>query len=124
MALQPVRVYPSSTGILGRETALMNTLRVLTATLLTAGIALAVPAGWAGDATLADAGKGGVSKGAEQTVGWRGNWTGKFLDANPPVKWSKLSKEMKGLFCQAGKPKDDKPTGVSASDGSLTEWLL
>src|SRR5262245_58136094 len=65
----------------------------------------------------------GESKNSEP-VGWRGNWTGRFLDANPPVTWSKLSKPMKGLRCQADKPKDEKPAGVSASLGSLTEWLV
>src|SRR5438552_18365573 len=40
-------------------------------------------------------------RGADQPVGWRGNWTGKFPDANPPITWSKLSKQMKGLRCQA-----------------------
>jgi len=57
-------------------------------------------------------------------VGWRGNWTGKFPEANPPVKWSKISKQMKGLRCQAEKPENDKPGGVSVYTGSLTEWLV
>jgi len=57
-------------------------------------------------------------------VGWRGNWTGRFPDADPPLRWSKLSKPMKGLRCRAQKPADDKPAGVSVHHGSPTEWLV
>lgn len=57
-------------------------------------------------------------------VGWRGNWTGKFPDADPPTSWSKLSKPMKELRCQAEKPKDERPGGVTASFGALTQWLV
>jgi outer membrane protein assembly factor BamB len=64
-----------------------------------------------------------LPKGTEQPVGWRGNWTGKFLDAEPPLTWGKISKPMAGLRCQATKPKDDQPAGISASNGSLTEWM-
>ena len=59
-----------------------------------------------------------------ESRGWRGNWTGAFPDADPPVKWSKISKPMKGLCCRAEKPTDDTPAGVSAYCGSLTEWLV
>ena len=59
-----------------------------------------------------------------EDVGWRGNWTGVFPDADPPIKWSKLSNQMKGLRCRAQKPGDDTPAGVSAYCGSLTEWLV
>ncbi len=60
----------------------------------------------------------------ERPVGWRGDGTGKFTGANPPVKWGKVSKQMKGLRCQAKKPRDDRPAGVPAYHGSLTEWLV
>jgi len=57
--------------------------------------------------------------------GWRGDGTGKFPDANPPVTWERISKTMKGLHAQAEKPKgpgvgNAKPVKC----GTLAEWLV
>lgn len=73
-------------------------------------------------AVLAASGAGVMA--GETIVGWRGNWTGKFPDANPPVKWGKVSKQMMGLRCQVEKPKDNEPSGTSAYEGTLKEWLI
>ena len=50
----------------------------------------------------------GESISADHPVGWRGNWTGRFPDANPPTTWSRTSKAPVGqVLYRARKPKDD-----------------
>ena len=51
------------------------------------------------------------------TAGFRGNWTGRFPDANPPVKWTSVSDVMAGLRCQADKPGGNAPAGVTMDHG-------
>ncbi len=60
-----------------------------------------------------------------KTWGWRGDGTGLFPDADPPIKWGRLSATIKGLSTQAEKPKD-KADGAtnSATDGQVAEWLI
>jgi len=57
--------------------------------------------------------------------GWRGDGSGRFPTANPPVHWSKKSQRMLGLSCQADKP---EPGAAKArddiSDGVIREWLV
>jgi len=64
------------------------------------------------------------SRPAAAIVGWRGNWTGQFPDADPPLRWTKVSKPMKALRCRADKPADEGPAGSPAYEGSLREWLV
>jgi len=69
---------------------------------------------------------GGEEKPATIT-GWRGNWTGRFLDATPVTNWSVRPKSpIDGLRYQAAKPgKDD--TGTHAKevwDGDVAAWLM
>ncbi|MFC1582573.1 PQQ-binding-like beta-propeller repeat protein [Planctomycetota bacterium] len=56
--------------------------------------------------------------------GWRGDGTGKYPDAAPPVKWARTSRRIQGLRCQAGKPKGDAAGGKPMADGALREWLI
>ncbi|MGD0088937.1 MAG: PQQ-binding-like beta-propeller repeat protein [Planctomycetota bacterium] len=60
---------------------------------------------------------------SEPTMGWRGNGTGKFSAADPPVTWERVSKLAKGLRFQARKPKDGD-TGTPMPDGTVHEWLV
>ena len=57
--------------------------------------------------------------------GWRGDGTGKFPDANPPVTWERISKTMKGLHAQAEKPKGPGVGNAApVKHGTLGEWLV
>jgi len=58
-------------------------------------------------------------------TGWRGDGSGRYPDANPPVHWSKTSKIMLGLSCQAEKPNSKAEKGKSdLSGGIIKEWLV
>jgi outer membrane protein assembly factor BamB len=60
---------------------------------------------------------------AEPAQGWRGDGTGKYPAADPPVMWSRVSKAVKGLRYLAAKPKD-ADAGTPMPDGVVREWLL
>ncbi len=55
--------------------------------------------------------------------GWRGDGSGRYPDAKPPVKWSRKSKRMLGLTCQSAKPGGAKGA-CDLSDGVVREWLV
>lgn len=57
------------------------------------------------------------------TVGWRGDGTGKYPDATPPVAWGRVSKAVKGLRFQAQPPKEGD-AGAPMPDGVAREWLV
>ena len=59
----------------------------------------------------------------ERPVGWRGDGTGRFPGANPPLHWGRVAKTVKALRSQATKPKDGE-TGKAISDGVVREWLV
>src|SRR6187455_1830113 len=56
-------------------------------------------------------------------MGWRGDGTGRFPDANPPVGWSRLATSLQHLRAQASKPADGQ-TGEPIGDGVIREWLV
>ncbi|HEV7406673.1 MAG TPA: PQQ-binding-like beta-propeller repeat protein [Chthoniobacteraceae bacterium] len=56
-------------------------------------------------------------------AGWRGDGTGRFPDANPPDRWSRLATSLQHLRSQAGKPADGQ-TGEPIGDGVIREWLV
>ena len=57
--------------------------------------------------------------------GWRGDGTGLFPDADPPVKWDRISETMKGLRTQAEKPKGEGPGSAKPIPyGIVNEWLV
>ena len=62
----------------------------------------------------------------EKVTGWRGDWTGRYPDANPPTSWYRRPKSPAyGLRCQAAKPKPGD-SGVAAKPvwaGDVNEWL-
>jgi len=59
----------------------------------------------------------------ERPVGWRGDGSGKFPGANPPVNWSRVSESILQLRTQATKP-NEKDEGVPVPGGVLREWLV
>ncbi len=62
---------------------------------------------------------------AEQPVGWRGDGTGKYPGANPPVHWGRSLKQLGDLKCAAAAPKDNSSAGATpATTGFFTEWLV
>ncbi len=60
------------------------------------------------------------------TYGWRGNWTGLYPDANPPVEWGRTpSGVLAGLTCQAARPSEGAArSGQPVEKGLLRDWLL
>ena len=57
------------------------------------------------------------------TMGWRGDGTGKFPAANPPVVWGRVSKAVRGLRFQATRPREGD-AGRPMPDGVAREWLV
>ncbi|HEY3321125.1 MAG TPA: PQQ-binding-like beta-propeller repeat protein [Planctomycetota bacterium] len=65
-----------------------------------------------------------VVSAGQPASGWRGDGTGKYPDAEPPVEWGRISNVMKGLRAQAAKPASAEPAGKPIPDGALREWLV
>ena len=61
--------------------------------------------------------------GAERFIGWRGDGTGKYPDANPPLNWSRTSAAMSGLRFAAVQP-TNADAGAAMPDGVIREWLV
>ena len=63
---------------------------------------------------------------APGTVGWRGNWTGLYPNADPPVEWARIAKGVvAGMTCQAAKPAEGAPKGGQrVNDGLIRDWLV
>jgi outer membrane protein assembly factor BamB len=61
---------------------------------------------------------------ADFGVGWRGNWTGLWPDATPPLEWHRLPKGvLADLQARADRP-DKGVAGLPVRDGLLTDWLV
>ena len=61
-----------------------------------------------------------------ETYGWRGNWTGRFPEANPPVRCGRTAKGiLAGLTYQAARPAEQSARGSqSIEDGLIRDWLV
>jgi len=64
-----------------------------------------------------------------QTAGWRGDGTGKYPLAEPPLTWSRVSTAMEGLRFLGHKPAGHPPpagtrSGTPMPDGVVREWLV
>ncbi len=59
----------------------------------------------------------------EHPVGWRGDGSGRYPAAMPPVHWGSVATSVKGLRSQAAKPKEGE-TGTPIPDGVIREWLV
>lgn len=62
---------------------------------------------------------------SRKVVGWRGNWTGLYPEAKPPVEFYRTPRGVTaGMTCQAERPADmAKKSGTSLSKGLPTQWL-
>jgi len=61
----------------------------------------------------------------ERPVGWRGDGTGKYPGANPPLHWGRSLKQQGELKCAAVVPKDDGARDAAPpSLGYFAEWLV
>jgi hypothetical protein len=56
-------------------------------------------------------------------VGWRGDGSGRYPDAEGPVDWGRTAKSLRQLRAQAAKPKDGQ-TGEPIPDGVIRQWLV
>ena len=63
---------------------------------------------------------------APRTFGWRGNWTGLYPKADPPVEWGRIATGVvAGMTCQAAKPSDAaKPGALPVKDALVRDWLI
>src|ERR1035437_3316579 len=69
----------------------------------------------------------GAQPSPEHPVGWRGDGTGHYPGATPPLEWRITSKTLLGMSCQAGRPKDAAAPGKEAqpiSNGFISQWLV
>src|SRR5436305_10767958 len=60
----------------------------------------------------------------ETNIGWRGDGTGRFPNADPPLTWGRVSTAVKSLRYQARKPAGNEPAGKSMADGVIRDWLV
>lgn len=80
------------------------------------------PAG-APQATTAPYGSADFHPSSARPIGWRGDGTGIFDGAQPPVAWGRVCPEILELRSQAKKPAEgDK--GDAVSDGVIRNWLV
>ncbi len=63
---------------------------------------------------------------AGRTYGWRGNWTGLYPEADPPVEWGRISQGVvASLTCQAARPAEGAArSGQPVKDGFINDWLV
>jgi hypothetical protein len=63
---------------------------------------------------------------AEPVSGWRGNQTGLWPNASPPIEWHrKPVGALEGLRASATRPKDDKPGDAPLVEkGLIRDWLV
>ena len=59
----------------------------------------------------------------DRPVGWRGDGSGRYPGATPPLHWGRAAKSVKSLRSQATKPKPGE-TGKPIPDGTIREWLI
>ncbi len=60
---------------------------------------------------------------AAAPLGWRGDGTGIYPDASPPISWGRSIAGVSGLHYSADKPADGV-TGAAMPDGVVREWLI
>ncbi len=60
------------------------------------------------------------------TYGWRGNWTGRFPEATPPVRWNRTAKGvLAGLTYQAARPGEPSAQESQPIEcGLVRDWLV
>jgi len=63
---------------------------------------------------------------AGEISGWRGDGSGRYPNANPPLDWGRIARSVKELSAQSHKPKEgSSPTAQAAiPDGVIRQWLV
>src|SRR5262245_21421283 len=88
--------------------------------------AVAAPAAAAPAASAPKMGSPQFAPSPERPVGWRGDWTGRFPGATPPVTWSR---RVKGITSEL-RYQAAKPTGAPGPDSqpleyfTIKDWLV
>jgi len=61
-----------------------------------------------------------------KTFGWRGNWTGLYPDASPPLRWGRIAEgAVAGMSCQAAKPALSTARAAQpVQNGLIRDWLV
>jgi outer membrane protein assembly factor BamB len=64
--------------------------------------------------------------GSEPANGWRGNGTGLWPDANPPLTWQRVPRgALEGLRATSARPKDHQPGETPlVQKGLIRDWLM
>lgn len=57
-------------------------------------------------------------------IGWRGDGSGSYPNANPPTHWQLTSTTSENLRFQANPPKGDEPAGTPMPDCVIRQWLV
>ena len=60
----------------------------------------------------------------DRPVGWRGDGTGRYPDATPPLHWARVAKSVLSLRAQARKPGNNAPGGEPLTNGVISRWLV
>jgi hypothetical protein len=104
--------------------------RVLIVAIAVAMLALAVPAGHAADHPRAnpDAPLGSVDflPTPQRPIGWRGDWSGRYPGATPPLQWERRVKAITSEIRYQAR----KPSGEPGKDSapleyfSIKDWLV
>ena len=65
----------------------------------------------------AELGSPGYQPSPDHPAGWRGDGTGRYPQAAPPLHWSRVSKAVLSLRTQARAPAGEAPSGDALADG-------
>src|SRR5262249_16354137 len=60
----------------------------------------------------------------ENPTGLRGDWTGRFAGANPPLTWSRVAKGLPGFACEAAKPAGNPAQVENCFAFNPHDWLV
>src|SRR5438046_2028280 len=104
----------------------MRILRVFAAIFVVAGLIGAAEAGGSAKKTSDVLGTVGFQPTPERPVGWRGDWTGRYPGATPPLQWSRrIDGITTGLRYQAKKPNGDAAkTAQPLEYFTIKDWLV
>ncbi len=63
---------------------------------------------------------------AAEVSGWRGDGSGRYPDANPPLDWGRIAPSVKQLSAQSAKPKAGSTPAAETAvpDGVIRQWLV
>jgi outer membrane protein assembly factor BamB len=103
----------------------MRPLLLLTtvALLACAASAQSPPGGASPGPASAGLGSAQCQPSPEHPFGWRGDGTGRYPAADPPLHWGRESVAVSQLRCQAARPKEGE-TGQPMEQGVISEWLV